>query len=379
MRIIYLALVPLVVLILPRCSLCAVKYSLLTKEVVTAPIHGIQLCTYFGDRVPRPEPALSPCHWFKKKSCCTVYESMAFFEAFVKVLSAEFNKSLITDGCNKYLGYLMCFVCAPNQYLFLFNYRLRICQSFCDLLYIKCATSYLDPLMKPVKETYANGKELCLSREFRVIEEQNSSSCFAFDKAWDSSNQCQLNLPVFLSALFLVIVFTEAFGQGNLLTEFMVVLFEIKNTTKIHLLISFAVLCVVMSYLAVHRNAQILTEDELKLWTDHLSTDLEQFGGNAISLPKLQEHYYDVGYETLQNNPNDNLKNAHEKFGMLLSSSSSLFATVKLSLKKGIGQPTPRLDFLNSNGIVFIYLVDLPNPTNQLLHNILIILRFRAS
>lgn len=316
MRLIYVALVPLAVLLLSHCSVCVVKYSLLVKELVTAPIQGIQLCSYFGNRVPHREPHLSSCYWFKEKTCCTVFEPMSFFEGIVKFLSAEFNKSLITDDCQKYLKYLMCFICAPNQYLFLINYRLRICLPFCNLLYTKCSTSYLDSLTKAVNETYANGKELCLSREFRVIEERNSSSCFAFDPTWDSSNQCHLNLPVFLSALFLVIVFTKALGQGNLLTEFIVALFEIKNAARIHLSISFAVLCVVMSSLAVLRNAQILPEDELKLWTDHLPADLKQFGGNAMSLPKLQKHYYDIGYETIQSNPRDNLKNAHEKVGM---------------------------------------------------------------
>lgn len=153
-------------------------------------------CSFFNNRAPETQPGLKNCTWFKEKSCCQQQEIAATFGR-VKPLKGA------SPACQKYINYLMCYICAPNQNIYYQNERLTVCRGFCDALYEACNSAVLKGSV--ISDLYSSGKEFCISRRFRVED----SSCFTFDVRLDpTSSSPTINsslgwLPTFLSVYIL--------------------------------------------------------------------------------------------------------------------------------------------------------------------------------
>ncbi|CAF0919843.1 unnamed protein product [Rotaria sp. Silwood1] len=129
-------------------------------------------CSFFSNRAPSPQPALTNCTWFKENSCCRDNEVHLIFSQVRPLIGSS-------SECTRFLNILMCYVCSPLQYGFYRSERLHVCLSYCDRMYKACATALMKGI--PVGELYANGREFCLSRRFEINDMDNSSSCFSDD------------------------------------------------------------------------------------------------------------------------------------------------------------------------------------------------------
>ncbi|CAF4029184.1 unnamed protein product, partial [Rotaria sordida] len=145
--------------------------SLLTSE--KAPY-----CSFFSNRAPSPQPALTNCTWFKENSCCRDNEVRLIFSQVRPLIGSS-------TECTDFINILMCYVCSPLQYVFYRSERLHVCLSYCNRMYNACATALMKGI--PVGKLYANGREFCLSRRFEINDIYNSSLCFSDD---------DLNIPI---------------------------------------------------------------------------------------------------------------------------------------------------------------------------------------
>ncbi|CAF0781597.1 unnamed protein product [Adineta ricciae] len=141
--------------------------SLYTVSSQSAPY-----CSFFSNRAPSPQPALTNCTWFQENSCCRENEVRHIFSQVRPLIGSSAE-------CSQFLNILMCYVCSPLQYHFYRSERLHVCSSYCDRMYKACATALMKGI--PVGELYANGREFCLSRRFEISDISNSSSCFSDD------------------------------------------------------------------------------------------------------------------------------------------------------------------------------------------------------
>ena len=143
------------------------SYTVSSSSANTAPY-----CSFFSNRAPSPQPALTNCTWFDKNSCCRENEVRHIFAQVRPLIGSSAE-------CTRFLNVLMCYVCSPLQYRFYRSERLHVCLSYCDRMYKACATALMKGI--PVGELYANGREFCLSRRFEINDVYNSSSCFSDD------------------------------------------------------------------------------------------------------------------------------------------------------------------------------------------------------
>ena len=84
-----------------------------------------EYCSFFNNREPKPQANLRNCTWFRKNSCCVQEEIDGTF-ARVKALPGS------SPACQKYTNYLLCYICAPNQYTFYSKGYLTVCEEFCN-------------------------------------------------------------------------------------------------------------------------------------------------------------------------------------------------------------------------------------------------------
>ena len=133
---------------------------------------SLQYCSFFNNRAPSAQPGLKNCTWFKDNSCCMQQEIAATFGKVKPLKGASLE-------CQKFINYLMCYICAPNQNVFYQWERMTVCESFCNKLYGACKTAILKGSV--ITSLYNNGREFCESRSFLV----NTESCFAFDTSLD--------------------------------------------------------------------------------------------------------------------------------------------------------------------------------------------------
>ncbi|CAF4713937.1 unnamed protein product, partial [Rotaria sp. Silwood2] len=129
-------------------------------------------CSFFSNRAPSPQPALTNCTWFKKNSCCHDNEVRLIFSQVRPLIGSS-------SECTRFINVLMCYVCSPLQHVFYRSERLHVCLSYCNRMYKACATALMKGI--PVGKLYANGREFCLSRRFEINDIYNSSSCFSDD------------------------------------------------------------------------------------------------------------------------------------------------------------------------------------------------------
>ena len=155
----------------------------------------LRYCSFFNNRAPKAQPGLRNCTWFKEESCCLQQEIQATFGR-VKPLKGA------SQGCQKYINYLMCYICAPDQNLFYQNERLTVCKGFCDNLFDACGSAILKGSV--IRDLYSSGEQFCKSRRFLVAE---THGCFSFDDPdWGTSSgggQSYNPLLILLSLVFL--------------------------------------------------------------------------------------------------------------------------------------------------------------------------------
>ncbi len=136
---------------------------------------GTDHCSFFNNRAPKAQPGLKNCTWYQNNSCCLKQEIAATFGR-VKPLKGA------SQHCQKYINYLMCYICAPNQNTFYSKERLTVCLEFCDKLYDACKSATLKGSI--IGKLYPGGREFCESRRFQVATEH----CFIFDEKLDTSH-----------------------------------------------------------------------------------------------------------------------------------------------------------------------------------------------
>lgn len=150
-------------------------------------------CPYFKNRAPSPQPDLKNCTWYKENSCCLQHELEIIFANIPPPDGAS-------DRCRKYMNYLMCYVCAPNQNVFysIAQERLTVCEEFCNDWFDACGEALLKGTK--IKNVYDSGKEFCDARKFSV-KEKASKKCFSYDENGDASSSATnnyLNIPTIL-------------------------------------------------------------------------------------------------------------------------------------------------------------------------------------
>ncbi|XP_022085033.1 uncharacterized protein LOC110976240 [Acanthaster planci] len=135
-------------------------------------------CTFFNNRKPEFQPNLKNCTWYQDNCCCRQVEIEVAFGK-VKPLKGA------TLPCQRYINYLICYICAPTQYEFYLRQRLTVCEEFCDLIFDRCK----DAILKGSKigELYKNGTNFCRSRRFEVAP-YSSGKCFYFNETMDTSS-----------------------------------------------------------------------------------------------------------------------------------------------------------------------------------------------
>lgn len=148
-------------------SCCAV----LAASGSTSDADKQQYCPYFQNREPTRQENLKNCTWYQDNACCSDAEVEFAFSQLTPLPGAD-------DRCQKYLNYLYCYICAPNQNSFFSTNTLTVCEEFCNDVFFACGSTLLKG--RRIKELYSNGKEFCISRRFRVDREVNGK-CFAFD------------------------------------------------------------------------------------------------------------------------------------------------------------------------------------------------------
>ena len=164
-----------------------------------------QYCSFFNNRAPSAQPGLKNCTWFKDNSCCMQQEIAATFGRVKPLKGASLS-------CQKYVNYLMCYICAPNQNIFYKRERLTVCESFCDSLYDACNSAILKGSV--IRNLYSSGREFCQSRRFEVA----TTGCFTFDVSLDTSGSQNItgNVAFILSLFGLCVLFQCPSSWGTL-------------------------------------------------------------------------------------------------------------------------------------------------------------------
>ena len=191
-------------------------HSILVKSQTETGIGQLQTvtknyCPYFKNRAPSPQPDLKNCTWYKESSCCLQHELEIIFANIPPPDGAG-------ERCRKYMNYLMCYVCAPNQNEFysFAQERLTVCEEFCNEWFDACGQARLKGT--EIKKAYQTGKEFCDARKFSV-KEKASKMCFSYggdDDTTSSATRKYLNITSILFPCLIVwIAVAVRFVNGN--------------------------------------------------------------------------------------------------------------------------------------------------------------------
>ncbi|CAF3040301.1 unnamed protein product [Rotaria socialis] len=155
-------------------------------------------CRFFSDeRYPKVEKGLANCSWYEDDACCKRTEVASVFESMFTLHQASAQ-------CRNMMNYLMCFFCAPDQYLWYIKKRVKICQTFCDELYKNCKTAEFSGNV--IGTLYKSGLQFCEANNFNMV----TSDCFKFDENVFSSASKLFQSTISIFSLFhlcLVIAF----------------------------------------------------------------------------------------------------------------------------------------------------------------------------
>ncbi|CAF1555852.1 unnamed protein product [Adineta steineri] len=104
-------------------------------ELIKLRFDSTRPCRFFSDdRYPKVEEGLANCSWYEKDACCKRTEVASVFESMYTLHQAS-------TQCRNMMNYLMCFFCAPDQYLWYIKKRVKICETFCNEFYQHCKTA----------------------------------------------------------------------------------------------------------------------------------------------------------------------------------------------------------------------------------------------
>ena len=151
-------------------------------EVKTEDGQSLNYCSFFQNRAPTPQPNLKNCTWYKERSCCLQQEIDATFATMKPLIGSS-------SECQRYINYLMCYICAPNQNTFYMMRVFWVCQSFCDRLFAACRTAELKGTV--IAELYNDGTSFCTSRRFNVSTD--ATKCFFYEGSQTSSANISMN------------------------------------------------------------------------------------------------------------------------------------------------------------------------------------------
>jgi len=163
-------------------------------ELIKIRFDSTRPCRFFSDgRLPQVEKGLANCSWYEDEACCKRTEVASVFESMFTLYRAS-------TACRNMVNYLMCFFCAPDQYLWYIKRRVKVCQTFCDELHKQCRLAEFNGNIIGVR--YKTGLQFCEAQNFNVV----TSDCFKFDASVFSSAQPSSS-PLFFFSLVIVFIF----------------------------------------------------------------------------------------------------------------------------------------------------------------------------
>ena len=336
-------------------------FSLIRGDSLGSKKENKQYCSFFNNRAPETQAGLQNCTWFKENSCCQQQEIAATFGR-VKPLKGA------SPACQKYINYLMCYICAPNQNIYYQKERLTVCREFCDSLYEACNSAVLKGSV--IHELYNSGEEFCISRRFKVSEER----CFTFDVTLDSSSLSTRLQPCAYVIMMMLCMWTLA-QTNNILALCTPLLYNalsisldlptinkqaIKCTrssrakgsvnpadsagVEAHLYksrqystnmgLSGRIPRMSLAYLlflllphicsgngATHRGSQRkLTLEDIQYWSQEISKELKDFADKGLQYEELQRLYDSAQYTTEYINGTLKVLEVRDRLGMLIIS-----------------------------------------------------------
>lgn len=131
----------------------------------------LNYCSFFNNRAPTPQINLKNCTWYQENSCCLQAEIESTFSKVKPLIGSSVL-------CQKYVNYLMCYICAPVQFKFYGKERLTVCEEYCDRMYDACGSAILKG--SRIKEIYRNGTEFCISQRY-IVDKLERDNCFYYD------------------------------------------------------------------------------------------------------------------------------------------------------------------------------------------------------
>lgn len=293
------------------------------------PEPALQYCSFFNNRAPQAQPGLKNCTWFKGNSCCQQQEIEATFGVVKPLIGASVQ-------CQRFINYLMCYICAPNQNTFYQKERLTVCESFCHSFYEACLGASLKG--NRIVELYPNGTEFCISRRFRV----GSSNCFSFDVSLDTKASSgrstkdptlALLLPSLLFLYYLLTTLTKSTFWENLRNHVTILTGEMNTEHKIThksrsvmckqfgrekwiLLLFTASIGMVGSAAADGEDSmEVIRGEDVRRWASALSRDLVALSEDGLAFSAVQKLYHEMPYKTVRVSRVDELKKLKELLG----------------------------------------------------------------
>lgn len=338
-------------------------FLLVLLNLTLAKTDGQQYCSFFNNRAPKAQPGLKNCTWFKDNSCCMQQEIEATFGR-VKPLQGA------SPTCLKYINYLMCYICAPNQNIFYKRERLTVCGEFCDILYEACGSAILKGSL--IGKLYGSGTEFCESRRFIVSVE----TCFTFNPSMDINAVPpeRANIMVIVSMFFLCYLMQETFSlspsvcfeastadksnrknfkygqkrnhRENLkkkkVDESQDQCKEERDSSKT-LIISMkhkhsmgrlhghiprwldsAFIAIMLCIFHLPQGTGALTTDDIKMWTQLLSSDLTELAKKGLRYDEIQQLYDRAKYATEYVNGTEKILQVRAKLGTCTTTYSSI-------------------------------------------------------
>lgn len=293
------------------------------------PEPALQYCSFFNNRAPQAQPGLKNCTWFKDNSCCQQQEIEATFGVVKPLKGASVQ-------CQRFINYLMCYICAPNQNTFYQKERLTVCESFCHSFYEACLGAFLKG--NRIVELYPNGREFCISRRFLV----GSSNCFSFDVALDTKassgrstkdHSLALLLPSLLFLYYLLTTLTKSTFWGNLRSHVTVLTGEMNAERKITLkrggvmckqfrgekwmLLVFAAVIGMVGSAAADggESMEVIRGEDVLRWASALSRDLVALSEDGLAFSAVKKLYHKMPYKTVRVSRVDELRKLKESLG----------------------------------------------------------------
>eukprot|EP00656_Telonema_subtile_P044169 TRINITY_DN50459_c0_g1_i1.p1 TRINITY_DN50459_c0_g1~~TRINITY_DN50459_c0_g1_i1.p1 ORF type:complete len:187 (-),score=10.08 TRINITY_DN50459_c0_g1_i1:219-779(-) len=137
--------------------------------------HAPQRCHFFDRRDPTPQPSLPNCTWYSQRACCTAAETKAVFETMPALPHDA------SPACLAKLEMLTCYMCSPDQHLWLRRStgEVTVCFRLCDQVYEACKATLVDG--RPFGRIWPSGTHFCEAHQFRVAGSevhQSERRCF---------------------------------------------------------------------------------------------------------------------------------------------------------------------------------------------------------